>query len=77
MYILNIMTENWTMMNETLPNPSLSFQGGEIWGKFFPPHPTLCVDLSPRRERYKKQLCLIWILGTSPRMTEKKRLEDD
>ena len=54
MYILNIMTENWTMMNETLPNPSLSFQGGEIWGKFFPPHPTRCVDLSPRRERYKQ-----------------------
>ena len=22
-------------MNETLPSPSLSFQGGEIWGKGF------------------------------------------
>ena len=45
MYILNIMTGKWTGMNETLPSPSLSFQGGEIWGKGF-------------REEDIKQLCL-------------------
>ena len=35
MYILNIMTGKWTRMNETLPRPSLSFQGGDIKGTEF------------------------------------------
>ena len=54
------MDEVLFMMNETLPNPSLSFQGGDI-------RMIYCLD-TPVKPEYDRE--------ERPRMIGKKRLED-